>query len=79
MSYLPSSTAKGEKADISLYDHSKMTMAIASCIYFYLTEKEIDDFKKVLLDGEADFKKRELFCPFFYRCIRNTEVYLYYT
>lgn len=64
MSYLPSSTAKGEKADISLYDHSKMTMAIASCIYFYLTEKEIDDFKKVLLDGEADFKKENCFVLF---------------
>ncbi len=64
MSYLPSSTAKGEKADISLYDHSKMTMAIASCIYFYLTEKEIDDFKKVLLNGEADFKKENCFVLF---------------
>lgn len=41
-----------------------MTMAIASCIYFYLTEKEIDDFKKVLLDGEADFKKENCFVLF---------------
>ena len=64
MSYLPSSTAKGEKADISLYDHSKMTMAIASCIYYYLTEKEIDDYKKVLLDGESSFKKENCFVLF---------------
>lgn len=36
LTYIPSSTSKRELADISLYDHVKMTAAIASCIEQYL-------------------------------------------
>ena len=39
LTYIPSSTAKSELADISLYDHVKLTAAIAACIYDYLNEK----------------------------------------
>ncbi|MFP3770531.1 type III-A CRISPR-associated protein Cas10/Csm1 [Enterococcus faecium] len=51
-SYIPSSTNMKQLVDISLYDHSKLTCAIASCIYDYLEEMDIRDFK------------RELFSPY---------------
>ena len=38
LSYIPSSTAKKEVADISLYDHVKITAAVASCVQQYLEE-----------------------------------------
>ena len=44
-SYIPSSTAKGEVADISLYDHMKLTAALAICLYDYLHSKGIYDYK----------------------------------
>lgn len=36
LSYIPSSTSRRELADISLYDHMKMTAAVASCVEQYL-------------------------------------------
>lgn len=44
-SYIPSSTAKGEVADISLYDHQKLTCAIACCLYDYFEAAGISDYK----------------------------------
>lgn len=43
-SAVPSSTDKGQVADISLYDHAKTTAAIAACIYHYLLEGDISDY-----------------------------------
>lgn len=48
LSYLPSSTSKRELADISLYDHVKMTAAIASCVEQYLTSVQETDYKNRL-------------------------------
>lgn len=49
-SYIPSSTATGELADISLYDHVKLTAAYASCIYQYLQEKQVINYKQVCFE-----------------------------
>ena len=49
LSYVPSSTNKKEVADISLYDHVKLTSAFALCIYAWLEENGIKDYKKELL------------------------------
>lgn len=46
--YITSSTNAKENLDISLFDHSKMTAAIASCLYKYIIENKITDYKKVL-------------------------------
>ena len=40
LSYVPSSTSKEELADISLFDHVKLTAPIASSIYDYLNENQ---------------------------------------
>jgi CRISPR-associated protein Csm1 len=56
LSYIPSSTSKRELADISLYDHVKMTAAIASCIEQYLTAEKMTDYKTyLLLNGEKNY------------------------
>lgn len=61
LSYLPSSTAKDEKADISLYDHMKLTAAVASCIYQYLQENGVTDYKELLFEHAQSFYKKEVF------------------
>lgn len=55
LSFVPSSTAKHEMADISLYDHVKLTAAVASCIYQYLQEKNITDYKNTLYINVESF------------------------
>lgn len=62
LSYVPSSTSKREQADISLYDHVKMTAAIAECLYQYFREKNITDYKECLFSAKAEQAWRE---PYF--------------
>lgn len=45
MSYVPSSTATDEVADISLYDHLKITAAYAVCMSMYFQAQGIRDYK----------------------------------
>lgn len=61
LSFVPSSTAKDEIADISLFDHVKMTAAVASCIYQYLQAQGQQDFKKVLFEDATGFYEKEAF------------------
>lgn len=63
LSYVPSSTSKEELADISLFDHVKLTAAIASCIYDYLNENHLN-YKETLFSKETEFYETEafLFC-----------------
>ncbi len=44
--FIPSSTAKNQNPDISLFDHMKLTSALASCIYLYLEDMNVDNYKK---------------------------------
>ncbi len=53
ISFIPSSTSINEIADISLFDHSKTTAAIACCIYQYLEQNNITDYYSEL------FKRKE--------------------
>ncbi|MCM1495125.1 MAG: type III-A CRISPR-associated protein Cas10/Csm1 [Bacteroides sp.] len=61
LSFIPSSTAKGEIADISLFDHVKLTAALNSCIYQYLKAQEIQDYKEELFNHANDFYEKEAF------------------
>lgn len=60
LSYMPSSTAKSELTDISLFDHVKLTAAMASCIYDYLEENKLN-YKEQLWVKEKDFYKKNVF------------------
>ena len=48
--FIPSSTSKRELADISLYDHVKLTAAIAEAIYHYTKANNLSDYKELLFD-----------------------------
>lgn len=61
LTYVPSSTAKGEMADISLFDHLKLTAAMASCILRYTEEREITDYKEKLFQKGKDFYTEKAF------------------
>ena len=76
LSYVPSSTAKAELADISLFDHVKFTAAVASCIYDYLNAGK-KNCKDELFTKEKEFYDRQAF----YFCSLDiswySEFYLY--
>lgn len=61
LSFVPSSTSKREVADISLYDHLKLTAAAAACIYAYLTKHERLDYKKELFQNAIGFYEEKVF------------------
>ncbi|MCM1326310.1 MAG: type III-A CRISPR-associated protein Cas10/Csm1 [Bacteroidales bacterium] len=61
LSYVPSSTAKHEMADISLYDHMKLTAAVSSCILEYLDEQQETDYKDRLYIKGKDFYAENAF------------------
>jgi CRISPR-associated protein Csm1 len=60
-SFIPSSTNMMEVADISLYDHLKLTAGIAAAIYVYLKDQQISDYKKILFDHSQDFYQQKAF------------------
>lgn len=64
MTYIPSSTSKQEVADISLYDHVKMTAAVGSCIYQYLKEQGVENFKETLFQETKEFYDQKAFLLF---------------
>lgn len=62
--YVPSSTNKKQLIDISLYDHSRITCAIASCIFDYLNENNIHNYKETLFskyEKTKEFYQNEAF------------------
>lgn len=61
LSYVPSSTAKNELADISLFDHMKLTAAAASCILEYLDEQKVTDYKEKLYVKGSEFYSEHSF------------------
>lgn len=61
LSYIPSSTSVSEVADISLFDHCKMTASIACCILQYLNEKDIDNYKEYLFKNSKEFYNEKAF------------------
>lgn len=60
-SYVPAPAARGERADISLSDHGKLTGAVAGCIYAYLAAKNTTDYRSVLFDNAQAFCKEDAF------------------
>ena len=61
LSFVPSSTYLKEIPDISLYDHSKITAAAASCIWQYLKAQGCADFKTRLFVNYEQFKEEKAF------------------
>lgn len=64
MSYIPSSTHDEQIADISLYDHSKTTAALAACITAYLEALDRTNYRMELFERETGFLDEKAFCMF---------------
>lgn len=60
-SFVPSSTNTKEIADISLFDHSKITACVGSCISEFLQAQGIEDYKTALLTNEKQFLDKKAF------------------
>ena len=61
MAYVPSSVSEQEIADVSLYDHVKMTAAVSSCIYQYLKEQRVENYRETLFQKMKEFYNQESF------------------
>ena len=61
LSYIPSSTSKSELPDISLFDHIKLTAAVASCIQNYAEEHAITDYREAFLSNSKSFYQEKAF------------------
>lgn len=64
LSYVPASTYAGEVADISLFDHSKITAALAACMVLYLEDRGRSDYHLELFQNRKDFYAEKAFCLF---------------
>ena len=58
---VPSSTYTGEVPDVSLYDHMKITAAVASCLSEYVLAEGITDFKTAFFQRGTAFRDRPTF------------------
>lgn len=61
LSYVPSSTNLSEAADISLFDHVKITAAVALCIEQWLDEQGISDYREELFKNAKAFYGKNVF------------------
>lgn len=59
--YIPSSTSKKERGDISLFDHSKLTAAVGSCIHAYLSEQNRYNYRQELMINSRLFYAEQVF------------------
>ena len=62
--YIPSSTSKKELADISFFDHVKVTAALAECIEQVFAEKGETNYKDRLFSHAAESYEEEWFLLF---------------
>lgn len=63
-SFIPSSTNLSEISDISLFDHVKLTAAVASSIMKYLDENHINNYHDILYKNSQDFYGQNVFMMF---------------
>lgn len=61
LSFVPSSTSMSEQADISLYDHVKLTAALAVSIFQYVNELGITDYHNILYREASSFYDQQVF------------------
>ena len=60
LSFIPAAITDEKVNDISLFDHLKMTAAIASSVRRYMDENKETDFKS-LVEKESDFMNKKMF------------------
>lgn len=76
-SYVPSSTNRAEVCDISLYVHSKITSAVASCMKLYFDEQQIQDYKKYCFNSGSKIFRNEKIYLLVYGDISGIQDFIY--
>ncbi len=61
LTYIPSSTSRREQADISLFDHLKITAAIAQCLEQYFSERGITDYRRAVMNEAKEHYASKMF------------------
>ncbi len=61
MIYIPSSTNVSEYGDISLYDHAKLTGAVAGVMVKYFDANNITDYKDSCFVNSKDYRSKDMF------------------
>ena len=60
-SYVPLITDNDDKSDISLYEHIKQSLAIGSCIFEYLSEKDmLQNQEKIYNDSKEFYEEKSI-------------------
>ena len=59
--YVPSSTNTEEHADVSLYDHMKMTGATAAVLMKYMEMSKITDYKEFFFTHNKENRNKDIF------------------
>ena len=61
LTYIPSSTYNAQQMDVSLFDHMKLTAALANCIFAWLQEEKIRDYREELFVNANRFYEKKVF------------------
>ena len=61
LTYIPSSTDLSQQTDVSLFDHMKLTAALANCILAWLQEEKIGDYREELFVNANKFYEKKVF------------------
>ena len=61
LSLVPSDTCEGRIPDISLYDHQKITAAVAACMLSYFEESGITNYKTECLSSASNRRDKQRF------------------
>lgn len=61
LTYIPSSTDLSQQTDVSLFDHMKLTAALANCILPWLRETGVRVYKSELFTGAKTFYEKKVF------------------
>lgn len=61
LTYVPSSTDTTQFQDISLYDHMKITAAVAGCTYLWMKENSEKDYRETLFRHAKQSYEEEMF------------------
>lgn len=61
LTYVPASTGAEGLHDISLYDHVKMTAAMALCVQQYLEEQGSQNYREALFERRAEADREKMF------------------
>lgn len=61
LSFVPSSSDTRQLADISLFDHMKVTAAVGSCLLRYLNDRGTDNYRKEVFESANELYDENIF------------------